>query len=96
MIGEFVLLRTQSAGVHYGTLRRFEITGGLAICEITDARRLWSWQGAMTLHEISLHGVQSGSKASKTVDRIAVIGVIEVLFPTAKGRALLEAAKWDA
>lgn len=95
MIGEFVLIRARSAGVHFGTLRRFEIAGEIATAELTQARRLWHWKGARTLHEVSLHGVKEGSKVSEAVARIAVLGVIEVLFPTPEARRTLEADTWE-
>jgi hypothetical protein len=95
MIGEFVLVRTRNAGVHYGTLRRFEIAGEIATVELTQARRLWHWQGARTLHEISLHGVKGGSKVSEAVERIVILGVIDELFPGPAARRNLETARWD-
>ena len=48
-----VLVRTYSAGVHVGTLVSRE---GRDVV-LADARRIWSWRGANTLHEISLRGV---------------------------------------
>lgn len=96
MIGEFVLIRTRNSGVHFGILRRFEIVGEIATAELEGARRLWHWKGARTLNEVSVTGIGRGSKVSERVDRIIVLGVIEVLFPTQESRANLEAAKWDA
>jgi hypothetical protein len=56
MIGEFVIIRTKSAGVHFGFLRQF--VGTCVVLE--EARRLWRWRGANSLHEVSLDGVGDG------------------------------------
>lgn len=49
MVGEFVVVRTYTAGVHTGTLK--EVNGTAVLLE--DARRLWRWNGAFSLHEVS-------------------------------------------
>ena len=80
MIGEFVILRTNSAGVHMGTLR--EIHGTAALVE--DCRRLWQWQGAFTLNEVALFGCAESSRISRPVPRILLTEVIEVIPCTKK------------
>lgn len=77
MIGKFVLIRTYSAGVHFGTL--IEKNGK----EVTlkDARRLWSWTGALSLSEIAMKGVNlSGSKISVPVDEIVLTEATEIIL----------------
>ena len=91
-IGRFVLVRTENAGVHCGTL--IEFAGNSAVLE--KARRLWKWNGekTYTLNEVSLYGAPQ-RRLSQPVDEIVVLGVIEVLFPTEKARETLEASTWD-
>lgn len=70
-----VVVRTHSAGVHVGELverRGQEI-------DLANARRVWSWQGANTLHEIALRGVGRGSKVSEPVGEITLTQAIEVI-----------------
>ncbi len=43
--GTFVLIRTYSAGVHFGNLE--EMDGQMV--RLSNARRLWSWSGALSL-----------------------------------------------
>lgn len=50
--GTRVLIRTYSAGVHFGTL--IERNGQEV--HLKEARRLWSWQGALSLSEIAAKG----------------------------------------
>ena len=87
-----VLVRTYSAGVHYGTLI------GRSGTEVTlaHARRLWSWQGANTLNEIALRGVGRGSKVSEPVASITLTEAIEIIDCAPEAVANLDAAKWGS
>lgn len=76
MKGKFVLIRTYSAGVHFGTLE--EMDG--QIVRLSNARRLWSWSGALSLSEVAMDGVNiSGSKISVPVDEIILTQAIEII-----------------
>jgi hypothetical protein len=74
--GSRVLVRTNSAGVHYGTL---ESRSGQEI-HLSNARRIWSWNGALSLSEIASVGIDiKNSKLSVTVDEIILPTAIEVI-----------------
>jgi hypothetical protein len=74
--GTFVLIRTYSAGVHFGTLE--EINGQEV--RLSSARRLWSWKGALSLSEIAMKGVDlKESKISVPVDEIILPQAIEII-----------------
>lgn len=62
---------------------------------LTNARRIWSWQGAKTLHEIANSGVGNGSRVSVSVARIELTEVIEVLTCTKAGESNLRDATWQ-
>lgn len=89
-IGTYVVVRTYSAGVHIGTLAA---QAGKEVT-LTGARRIWSWKGANTLHEIALRGVGAGSRVSEEVSRIDLTETIEVIACSANAAAALGAAKW--
>ena len=73
MRGKYCVIRTYSAGVHVGVVESHEGTE----VRLTDARRIWSWKGANTLHEIALHGVGKGSRVSEPVpDILLTEGVV--------------------
>lgn len=75
--GTFVLVRTIGAGVHFGTL---EEKDGQAI-RLSNARRLWSWTGALSLSEVASKGITlNGSKISEPVEEIILDTAIEVLM----------------
>jgi hypothetical protein len=74
--GSFVLIRTYSAGVHFGTL--LERNGKEVV--LKDARRLWSWSGALSLSEIAMNGVTiSASKISVPIDEIILTEAVEII-----------------
>lgn len=91
MIGEFVIVRTYSAGVHVGTLKECNGTAVL----LTDARMLWRWRGANTLREVSLRGVGPGSRISEAVPLILLTQAIEVIPCSDSARKILEVSRWD-
>ena len=66
MEGKYVVVRTYNAGVHVGVLAN---RAGQEVV-LTDARRVWNWQGRNTLHEIALRGVGSGSRVSEAVPSV--------------------------
>ena len=79
-LSDEVIVRTQSAGVHIGTV---ESRSGSELV-LLNARRLWKWSGAFTLNEVSLAGVKrSGSRISAPVQKITLLGVLEILPVTA-------------
>jgi hypothetical protein len=86
-----VIVRTYSAGVHYGTLVK---RAGKEV-ELADARRIWYWKGANTLHEVSLSGVASGSKISRPVASITLTEAIEIIGCTEEASKNLDGAAWQ-
>lgn len=89
-----VIVRTYSAGVHYGHLVEQSEDGKRV--RLTGARRIWAWKGANTLHEISLRGVGPGSRVSEAVESITLTEAIEVIPCAPAGKAAMEKASWLA
>ena len=76
-----VIIRTYSAGVHIGTIKSRE---GQEVV-LTNARRLWSWNGALSLNEVAMNGVvRKDSKITAYVPEITLLQAIEII-PIAKG-----------
>ena len=80
MLGKHVIVRTYSAGVHFGTLKGRE---GQEVV-LANARRLWYWEGAFTLSAVSLDGVKKSSKLSVTVPEILLTEAVEIVPCSAK------------
>ncbi len=88
-IGEFVIVRTYSAGVHMGIL---EECNGTAVI-LKDARRLWRWHGAFTLSEVSQNGCAEESRISQSVPMILLTQAIEVIPCSAKAEKNLKRSR---
>jgi hypothetical protein len=74
--GTFVLIRTYSAGVHFGTLVE---RNGQEI-HLSNARRLWNWNGALSLSEVASKGIDlKNSKVSVPVDEIILTQAVEII-----------------
>lgn len=91
MIGQFVLVRTYSAGVHVGTLKECAGTAVLLL----NARRLWRWSGANTLNEVSQDGVADNSRISESVPEILLTQAIEVIPCSEKAKKSLTRSRWN-
>lgn len=90
MIGQHVLVRTYSAGVHIGTLAARD---GKEVT-LTDSRRIWYWSGAFTLSAVATRGLNAkDSKLSVPVPEILLTEAIEII-PTSEGaRATFDASE---
>lgn len=86
-IGQKVIIRTQSAGVHIGLL---EAKAGKEV-RLKDAHRAWYWKGAFTLSEIATKGVGKGSKIGVAVPSIELTEAIEIIPISDEAFATLEA-----
>ena len=79
------IIRTYSAGVFFGEVTKQENTPAGVIVTIKDCSRLWYWNGAASLSELSQSGVKrGGNKFSVTVPEMVVAGVIEIIPCTKK------------
>ena len=77
MIGEYVLVRTYSAGVHIGTLK--EMAGTEVV--LLDSSRIWRWKGANTLDEVATKGVaKEYTRISKPSQLKKLTQAIEILL----------------
>jgi len=92
---EWYIIRTYSAGVHFGNIVRRE---GKEV-ELTNARRIWSWAGAASLSQMAVDGVSnpSGCKFSVRVDSIVLTEAIEVIQCSEKAaKNLNEVPEWKS
>ena len=87
----FVLVRTYTAGVHVGVLKS---RAGQDVV-LTDARRIWRWRGANSLHELSLHGCdQQWSRISEPVPVIVLTQAIEIIPCSTEAAQNLSVSRW--
>ncbi len=88
MIGEKVIVRTYSAGVHFGTLK--EKQGSEVI--LGDSRRVYYWKtnGGISLSEVARTGLHNDSKVCASVEA-QWLDVIEIIPCTNKAVESIEA-----
>ena len=87
-----VLVRTYTAGVHFGTLKS---RNGKEVL-LANARRLFSWAGACSLSQIAIDGVDyENSKISVVIPEITLTEAIEII-PMEKNTAnkMMGAVAW--
>jgi len=89
--GDYVIIRTYSAGVFAGYLKRRE---GREV-ELTDARRIYYWTGAATLSQLAMEGSSSPDtcKFPCEVAEIILTQAIEIIPCTEKGRKSIQGVK---
>lgn len=78
MIGKIVMVRTYSAGVHFGTL--FSKEGKEVV--LKNAHRVYSWTNACTLSQLAIEGSGKSNidnKISMAVPEILLTEAIEVI-----------------
>ena len=100
--GQYVIVRSVNAGVFAGTLANGgQIGDGTdhSTVTLTDARRLWYWDGAASLSQLAVDGTSKPStcKFPVEVPVAEIIGVCELLAVTDKARQSIAAVPvWQA
>ena len=87
MIGRKCVVRTYSAGVHFGTVAAHNDKQVV----LTNARRIYYWEKAFTLSAVATHGIGGNSKVSCVTDEILLTEAIELITMTEKAIKNLEA-----
>ena len=84
MIGRYCMVRTNSAGVFAGIVKSRD---GEEVV-LTDARRIWYWNGAASLSQLATDGTSQPKqcKFPCPVAEVLLLGVIEVIPITDKAR----------
>ena len=84
LLNEYVIIRTYSAGVFAGTLKR---KVGNEV-ELHDARRIWYWKGAASLSQLAEEGTSAPTECQfpAEVSKVLLIGVIEILKVSDKAK----------
>ena len=93
---ELVMVRTYSAGVHYGYLAKRRST--LAGIEVTlrQARRVHAWSGAASLSQLSMEGTSKpeGCRIPCHVDEIDLVAIEIIPMTKAAQESLAKVALW--
>lgn len=85
IIGKKCVIRADRAGVFFGTVTSKTVTpGGYNEVELKNVRRLWYWDGAASLSQLAMEGVNAPGNCRFTVvvPEMVVSGVIEIIPAT--------------
>lgn len=84
IIGRYCMVRTLSAGVFAGTVRSKD---GKEV-SLTDARRIWYWDGAASLSQLATSGTSKpeNCKFPAPVSEVLLTEAIEIIQITDKAR----------
>jgi hypothetical protein len=85
------IVRTKNAGVFFGKIEKRDGD----TFTLSNARRLWAWEGAASLSELAQYGTAnpSGCRFPCAVDEVELFGVIEVLGVTETAAANIDKVK---
>jgi hypothetical protein len=77
MIGKIVIVRSDKAGVFFGTLKSKE--GSEVV--MTNVRKIWYWDGASAVEQLASEGVTKANncKFTVTVNEICILGVSQII-----------------
>lgn len=95
MIGKYVIVRADRAGVFAGILK--EKNGTEVI--LTDCRRIWRWEGAASISQLAVDGTSKPRecKFPVPVNEICITGVIEIIPTTEKAEKSIRGVSiWKA
>jgi hypothetical protein len=87
------IVRSKNAGVFFGNVDSIDGT----TVTMSNARRLWYWEGAASLSQMAMEGVAKpkNCKFTVTVDEIIIFEVCEVITVTeAAGKSIDGVAVW--
>ena len=89
--GDYVVVRTFSAGVHAGYLKSRE---GKEVV-LTNTRRLWYWDGAATLSQVAGEGITKPDdcKFPAAIAENTLTEAIEIIRCTPKAKIIIESVK---
>lgn len=76
-----VIIRSIEAGVFYGTLEEKNDTQTGIEVKLSNCRRIWYWDGAATLSQLSQEGTQTPDKCQFTmsIPEIIIEKVVEII-----------------
>lgn len=94
LLGKSVMIRTNLAGVHFGTLDScVDMPGDSYRVKLTNARRVYKWAGACSLSQLSVDGTtNTETLISVPVPSIYLKG-IEIIEMTDKAEKALTSLK---
>lgn len=95
MSEQYYIIRSDRAGVFFA---KIEERRGSEV-DLSDARRIWYWDGAASISQLAIDGVSRPDKCKFTVSvpKMTVLGVIEIIPCTETAtRCIKGVREWKA
>ena len=93
-MNEKVIIRTYSAGVHFGTLVSEEKGEGGYHVILENSRRIWKWAGANSLSELATIGTGNPEECNFSIPvRKIKLHAIEIIYMTDRAVESIEGVK---
>jgi len=89
---KYCVVRTYSAGVHIGYVEEFGVKQPQHI-KLINSRRLHYWNGAASLSQVAMDGVDDASRIAVEIPEIELTDVIEVISCSEKAAEFFKGAK---
>jgi len=89
---KYCVVRTYSAGVHIGYVAEFGVKHPQH-AKLINSRRLHRWNGAASLSQVAMDGVDASSRIAMTVPELDLTDVIEVITCSEKSAEFFKGVK---
>ena len=94
-IGRKCIVRCYSAGVFFGEVKEVTSDANGLNVRLANARKVWYWDGAAAVEQLSQEGCNDSSKITVAVPELVVADAIQVIPCSDKAIANIEAkAEW--
>lgn len=89
----YCVIRTYSAGVHIGYVEEFGSDNNPQYAKLLKSRRLHYWDGAASLSQVAMDGVNGSSRIAMELPEIELTDVIECIPCSAVAAEFFQKAK---
>ena len=86
---QYYIVRADRAGVFFGQIKEKKEKSVL----MTNVRKIWSWQGASAVEQISIDGVNDNSQVTVVVPEMEIDSWIQIIPCSKKAIANLKGQK---
>ena len=92
-IGRKCIVRCYGAGVFFGEVREVSFDANGLNVRLGNARKVWYWDGAAAVEQLSQEGCNDNSKLTVAVPELVVTTAIQIIPCSGKAVKNLEAKK---
>ncbi len=92
-IGRKCIVRCHGAGVLFGEVKEIKSEANGLNVRLGNARKVWYWDGAAAVEQLSQDGCNDKSKITVAVPELVVANAIQIIPCTGKAIANIEAKK---